>query len=68
MILMIFIMSGCHQKRVTVNKYICPEFPEPKKEVLLSIMGIQNNETDKWVKELYIYKKKLEVIKENKGE
>lgn len=58
---MTFMMSGC-QKEIQ-NNYICPSFPQPKKTTLIKLKEINDSEINLWVKDLYIYSKKIEIIK-----
>lgn len=62
-----FMTSGC-QKEIQ-NNYICPSFPQPTKNTLLKLKEVNNNEINDWVKDLYLYSKKVEIInnKEENG-
>lgn len=67
LIVMIFIISGCSCKE-PMPEIVCNTMPLPSKNSIIKIKDINDNEVDKWIKDLLILKKQLEIdCNKNKG-
>ena len=59
LVMMIFMMSGCSTKiEYIVN---CNRMPIPNKDTIIKIKELKHEQTDNWMRQLLIHKKKTDI-------